>query len=213
VAWLLDLLPEYRQYPVVQRHPVSAVRTVTTAPADRASSGASASAAATAPDGREASTVTDATTWSADQQPNIPRGSACGTKGSPPSSRGTVITTSNAWRCSANSGQSASMLSTGAVSMSARQAGLPTFRRSGRQRPRACQRAGCPPARSRIAGSGVRLRLQQRFCPVSAVRTERHLADLFCATDVIVGRDRGSSSPAPGGRGGASRCRIAGRGG
>ena len=38
---------------------VSAVRTVTNAPADRASSGTSASAAATAPHGREASTVTD----------------------------------------------------------------------------------------------------------------------------------------------------------
>jgi hypothetical protein len=55
-----------------------AVRTVTTAPADRVSSGTSASAAATAPEGRATSTVTDATTWSADQQPSTSGGSARG---------------------------------------------------------------------------------------------------------------------------------------
>jgi hypothetical protein len=95
---------------------VSAALTVTTAPADQASSGTSASAAATAPDGREASTFTDAATWSADQQPSTPRGRCVRHEGLSTVLARHVITTSNGWRCSANSGQSASMLTTGAVS-------------------------------------------------------------------------------------------------
>ncbi|HEY1702275.1 MAG TPA: hypothetical protein VGG75_21425 [Trebonia sp.] len=73
---------------------VPASRTVTAAHVASASSGTSASTAATALDGHDASTVADTVTVSADQQPSTSGGSSRGTSGSPLSSRATVSKTS-----------------------------------------------------------------------------------------------------------------------